>query len=168
LAQFICHRLGWYSGNGQMAVASAESALRKLRRRGLLPPGQVAPARGRRRLKASVDPLPPVLGVPRRVDQVQGLKLHLLIGQEDPLHLLWNDLIIEQHPCGETPLAGPSLRYLIGSDHGWLGALSFGPASYTLAARDTWIGWSSDARRSNIGQVVNLSGVAHSQRCALR
>jgi hypothetical protein len=91
------------------------------------------------------------------VDQVQGLKLHLLTGPADPLHLLWNDLIIEQHPCGETPLAGPALRYLIGSDHGWLGALSFGPASYTLAARDTWIGWSSDARRSNIGQVVNLS-----------
>jgi len=29
-----------------------------------------------------------------------GLELYLLRGQEDPLHPLWNDLMIEQHPCG--------------------------------------------------------------------
>jgi hypothetical protein len=158
LAQLICHRLGWYCGNGQLAVASAESALRKLRRRGLLPP---APRRARhactRRLKRSSAALPPLADVPARVDEVQDLRLHLLSGQEDPLHPIWNDLIIAQHPCGDTALAGPCVRYLIGSRHGWLGALSFGPAAYVLGARDTWIGWSRAARESNVPLVLNLS-----------
>jgi len=158
LAQVICHRLGWYSGNGQMAVASAESALRKLRRRGLLPPAPRGEGRPQsRRLKRSAAPLPPLEAVPARVDAVQGLRLHLLSGHEDPLHPIWNDLIIAQHPCGDTALAGPCVRYLIGSAHGWLGALSFGPAAYVLGARDTWIGWSRAARESNVPLVLNLS-----------
>jgi hypothetical protein len=95
--------------------------------------------------------------VPKRVDQIQGLRLHLLSGQEDALHPLWNDLMIAQHPCGDAPLVGAQLRYLIGSDHGWLGALGFGPAAFALAARDQWIGWDTPARLSHLREVVGLS-----------
>jgi len=169
LAQVICHRLGWYSGNGQMALASAGKALHTLRRRGLLPPPAHEPRpRPRRRLKASGGALPPVCGVPARVEEVRGLELVLLTGGEDPLHGLWNDLIIEQHPCGDAPLAGPALRYLIGSEHGWLGAVSFGPAAFQLGARDSWIGWSSAARTGHLAEVINLSRllVRREVRCA--
>ena len=33
------------------------------------------------------------------------------------------------------------MRYLIGSDHGWLGGIGFAAAALKLAARDQWIGW---------------------------
>jgi hypothetical protein len=169
LARVVCHRLAWYSPNGQMALSSAGHAVRKLRQRGVLPPApRQTRSRGPNRLKGSGQPLPPVVGVPAKVDQVRGLYLHLLSGSDDPLHPLWNDLICQQHPCGDKPMAGPSLRYLIGSDHGWLGAIRMGPAAFQLASRDIWIGWSPQARQSNLNQVLGLSRflIRREVRCA--
>jgi hypothetical protein len=91
------------------------------------------------------------------VDLIPGLHLRLLTGADDPLSPLWNDLIIAQHPCGDAPLVGAQLRYLIGSDLGWLGALGFGPAAWILGPRDEWIGWSVQARKHNLPRVVGLS-----------
>jgi hypothetical protein len=158
LARMICVRLAWVSANGQLALSSAKVALGKLRARDLLPKSVRPPRAYRRRcLKPSGEPLPPVDGVPKRVDAVKGLVLHLLRDPADPLHKVWNDLIIAQHPCGDAQTAGPCLRYLIGSEHGWLGAISIGPAAYVLAPRDIWIGWSAAARPRNLPQVVGLS-----------
>ena len=169
LAREICAHLAWYSPDGRPATSSAKVALHKLERRGVLSlPARAMGARGRPRLRRSDQPLPAVRGVPRRVDQIQGLRLHLISGPEDPLHGLWNDLIIEQHPCGDAPLVGAQLRYLIGSDHGWLGALGFGPAAFVLASRDQWIGWSVGARLGHLPQVVGMSRLLIRQevRCA--
>ena len=158
LARELCAYLNWFSTNGRPALSSARVALRKLEKRGLL--SAAGPAQGRKRrhrLRASGKALPPVRGVPATVNGVQGLHLYLLSGHEDLHHLLWNDLIIRQHPCGDAPLSGPQLRYLIGSEHGWLGALGFGPAAFSLAARDQWIGWSSAARVSQLHRVIGLA-----------
>jgi len=106
--------------------------------------------------------------VPASVQQVRGLKLYLLSGHEDRHHLLWNDFIIQQHPCQDAPLVGCQLRYLIGSDHGWLGALGFGPAAFVLGARDQWIGWPTAARLAHLSKVVGLSRmlIRKEVRCA--
>jgi hypothetical protein len=158
LAREVCAQLDWYSPTGRPALSSARVALRKLERRGLLALPTAKPqAQRRHRLRRSGQPLPPVGAVPRRVDEVRGLYVHLLSGCDDPLHGLWNDLIIQQHPCGDAPLVGAQLRYLIGSEHGWLGALGFGPAAFLLGARDSWIGWSTRARLQHLPQVVGLS-----------
>jgi len=158
LAREVCVQLDWYSANGRPAVSSARVALRKLERRGLLAlPATLSAARRRHRLRASGQPLPPVGAVPCRVEQIRGLQVRLLSGCEDSLHGLWNDLMIQQHPCGDAPLVGAQLRYLIGSEHGWLGALGFGPAAFVLGARDGWIGWSTRARLQHLPEVVGLS-----------
>jgi hypothetical protein len=158
LARETCALLAWYSPDGRPSLSSARVALHKLQKRGLLK------ARARRskpsqRLRASGQPLSPLTKVPRRVDQIKGLELRLLSGHEDPLHGVWNDLIIAQHPCGDAPLVGTQLRYLIGSEHGWLGALGIGSAAFALASRDQWIGWSTSARLGHLRQVVGLSRV---------
>ena len=158
LAREVCHHLAWRSPNGRLALSSAKVALRKLARRGLLALG--VGARRRRqthRLRSTGQKLPRLICVPGRVDRIQDLSLHLIDGPDDPQHGLWNDLMIAQHPCGDAPLVGPQLRYLIGSAHGWLGALGFAPAAFVLAARDQWIGWSTQARLSQLSQVVSLA-----------
>lgn len=129
LAREACALLAWSGPDGRPALSSAKVALRKLQKRGILMlrPGRTKARHG---LRASGQKLPPLKAVPRRVDPVQGLRLPLLSGQEDPLHGLWNDWIIAQHPCGDAPLVGAQLRYLIGSEQGWLGALGFGPAAF--------------------------------------
>ncbi len=163
VAREACALLAWYSPDGRPAVSSAKVALHKLRKRGILAAlgnsgrKKCQPSPGGHRLRPSGQKLPRLGEVPRRVDQVPGLHLKLLSGHEDLLHGLWNDLMIQQHPCGDAPLVGAQLRYLIGSEHGWLGALGFGPAAFTLACRDQWIGWSTAARLGHLREVVGLS-----------
>lgn len=159
LARLLCEQLAWYSPTLAPALASAKVALCKLRNRGLLHPGRRSRPALRRphRLRPSGRPLPPVSAVPKRVDLVADLSLHLIADDQDPLHGVWNDLIIQQHPCGDAPLVGAQLRYLIGSAHGWLGAVGFGPAAFVLGARDQWIGWSPSARLSHLAEVVGLA-----------
>lgn len=156
-ARLACRELGWYAPDGRPSVSSAKVALRKLQHRGLLPAATAKKRTRTHRLKGSGAPLPSLTKVPRRVDQVQHLHLYLLSGHTDPLHGLWNDLIIQQHPCGDAPLVGAQLRYLIGSDHGWLGAIGFGPAAFVLGARDRWINWSTSARTGHLREVLGLS-----------
>ena len=156
LAKELCLHLSWYSLTGRPALSGARVALRKLESQGLL---RLAKARRSvaHRLRPSGRNLPTVTGVPRRVDAIRGLSVYLISGKEDPLQGLWNDLMIQQHPCGDAPLVGTQLRYLIGSDHGWLGALGFGPPAFVLGARDQWIGWSTRARLDHLCEVVCLS-----------
>jgi hypothetical protein len=54
-------------------------------------------------------------------------------------------------------LVGRQIRYLVGSDHGWLGALGFAAPALPLAERDRWIGWDVEQRRANLHMVVNMS-----------
>lgn len=158
LARIICEHLAWWSGTGRAAVASAKKAIAKLRRRELLfQPGIKRVGPRSHRLRPSGQPLPKVEHLPKRVEEILGLRLQLLEGHEDPLHRLWNDLMIQQHPCGDAPLAGPQLRYLIASEHGWLGALGFSSAAFLLGARDQWIGWSTAARVAHLPEVICLS-----------
>lgn len=158
LARIICEQLAWWSSAGQAAVASAKKAIAKLERRGLLcSPRAKRRAKRSHRLRPSGLALPKVEHLPKTVEEVAELRLHLLSGHEDPLHGLWNDLMIQQHPCGDAPLVGPQLRYLIGSKSGWLGALGFGPAAFLLGARDQWIGWSTAARVAHLPEVVGLN-----------
>jgi hypothetical protein len=53
-----------------------------------------------------------------------------------------------------TPLVGAQLRYLITSDEGHLGALGFSASAWTVAARDQFIGWSSNARKAHLSLVI--------------
>lgn len=159
LAKHVCQQLKWSKGNGEPNVAKARDFLGKLDKADhvRLPPARGPQAGQPRRLSSSGQRLPPVGKVPGRVDQIQGLYLHLLSGWEDPLSPLWNEFIVQQHPLKDAPLVGWQLRYLIGSAHGWLGAIGFGPPAWHLGPRDQWIGWNSQARRSNIHRVIGLS-----------
>ena len=44
-------------------------------------------------------------------------------------------------PQGAGVMVGAQMRYLIGSEHGWLGGLGFGASAIRLGDRDQWIGW---------------------------
>lgn len=157
LAREVCRALNWCTPEGRLALSQAKGALRQLRKRGLLPlPSQrQRQSRGRRRRAGR--PLPPVKGVPHQVRQVRGLSLYLLGGEQDPHHRLWTELMLQS--SGPGPLADIRLRYLIRSEHGWLGALGFGPAAFELGMRDQWIGWCTAARLAHLPEVIALTRV---------
>jgi hypothetical protein len=106
--------------------------------------------------------LPPLPKLPRTAERIKNLHLQLIVDDKDPDHLLWNRLIIHQHPLKAAPLFGAQLRYLIRCEEGVLGAFGFGPAAFHLECRDSWIGWDSTAREQNLERVLCLS------RCLIR
>ena len=55
-----------------------------------------------------------------------------------------------RHPRGAGPFVGPQLRYLVGSAHGWLGAVGFAASARRLRSRDAWVGWDDAGRRAHL------------------
>lgn len=69
---------------------------------------------------------------------------------------IWFALMNRFHYLGSGPLCGAQIRYLVKSDaFGYVGALAFSSATFSLKMRDGYIGWSEAARRSNLSLVVN-------------
>ena len=158
LARFLCHELDLKDPQGAPRLAGVQKALRVLEARGMwtLPAAQGPDWQGwqPRRLDA---PVPPPEGVPRRVDAVAGLHLVEVTSDNDELFRVWNELMLTEHPLQDCRLVGRQLRYLIGSDHGWLGGLGFGSCALRLRERDEWIGWDEPTRKGFQERLINLT-----------
>lgn len=63
--------------------------------------------------------------------------------------------MLREHPLCNCRLMGRALRYLIASDHGWLGNLGYDSPALYLAARDQWIGWDRPQRQQYLERVLS-------------
>lgn len=158
LAQYLCEELDLRDGVGKPRLAGVQKALRVLESRGLwqLPEPRPVSQRSwqpRRLEKAVAAPQ----GVPPQVGAVQGLRLVEVTSEDDELFRTWNELMLSEHPLKNCRLVGRQLRYLIGSDHGWLGGLGFGSCALRLKARDEWLGWDEATRKTFQERLANLS-----------
>jgi len=158
LATFLCRTFNITDRLGKPRIAGVHVALRLLEARGFwkLPKVRLG-ARSRqqpRRLNAAV---PGPRRVPEQVEQVQGLQLVEVRTGDDQLFRTWNELMLTEHPLKDCRLVGRQLRYLIGSQHGWLGGIGFGSCALHLSARDEWIGWDAATRKSFQERVINMT-----------
>ena len=96
-------------------------------------------------------------GVPERADQIKGLELIPVRVGDSKLMPVWNELIAGEHELGSCRAVGRQLRYLVRSEHGWLGAIGFSSAALRLQDREQWIGWSLEQRGLHLERIVNLS-----------
>jgi hypothetical protein len=155
LADFLCEEWGFQDARGDLQRGGCVKALRELEAAGhfTLPVAQAktGPGTPKRLPEAVADPT----GVPAQAGEVRGLALTLVGGEE---HMrIWNEMMIREHPRGHGPLVGRQVRYLIGSEYGWLGAMGFAAPALQLADRDHWIGWTLEQRRAALHTVVNMS-----------
>ncbi len=67
---------------------------------------------------------------------------------------VWFGLMEKHHYIGNGNLCGAQIRYLVKSSQGYIGALAFSSASWSLKDRDAYIGWTEDARRANLNRVI--------------
>ena len=155
LAERVCAQFGFLDARGRPQRSTCLKALRALERAGhiVLPAPRTRPGPAHpRRLPA---PVPAPHKVPARAEQVRALELVLV---EDEQHRrVWNELMAGEHPRGAGPLVGCQLRYLVGSAHGWLGALGLAAAALQLAERERWVGWDVECRRAHLHRVVGLN-----------
>ena len=155
LAEFLCEEFGFQDACGELQLGGCIKALRELEAAGhfTLPEAQAktGPGTPKRLLEAVADPT----GVPAQAGEVRGLAL-ILVSCEEQMRI-WNEMMIREHPRRHGPLVGRQVRYLIESEHGWIGAFGFAAPALQLADRDNWIGWTVEQRRAALHTVVNMS-----------
>lgn len=72
---------------------------------------------------------------------------------------LWNELVERYHYLGYRVPVGANLRYLVrsGSAKQVLACLLWSSPAWKMAARDRWIGWTSEERARKLQLIVNNS-----------
>ncbi|MGA8221627.1 MAG: IS4 family transposase [Candidatus Acidiferrales bacterium] len=158
LAAWVCRHLGLHDARGRPRVSSCLKALRDLEREGHFKlPAPVLTVVSHWRTRRHAGPVAAPKDVPEQLREVRDLHLVLVSPDEEERMRTWNELMAREHPQGKRRLVGRQLRYLVGSAHGWLGAVGFSASALYLEARDRWIGWDAQERRAQEGRVVNLS-----------
>jgi hypothetical protein len=155
----FCRWTNWHNRKGQPCYASANVALNRLEEQGLVKLPAPAPRAVPTKPRRLVDDREPLPKVPRLGRDVLALTLQLIQGPKDPDYMLWNRLIIREHPLKAAPMVGAQLRYLLRSPAGVLGAMGVGPAAYHLECRDQWIGWDRPTRQGNLPLVIGLARI---------
>ena len=155
LSRRVCDWLDWKGPDGAPKQVSCRVALLNLHRRGLIelpkPQGEIPRASEVTRVhQACFDSMDCSLS------ELGDLRVVPVTRFERELNATWKRLMAH-HYLGPGPLVGAQMRYLIGSERGWVGALAFSAAAWHVAARDEWIGWSERARKANLRYVVSNS-----------
>jgi hypothetical protein len=156
LAKELCRRLALRDGKGEWQMATTSKALRELAEEGLwrLPKPRAQGGQTWHPTRLN-HPVAAPRDVPELLQEVRGLRLIEVVDQE---HLrIWNELMLDEHPLQDGRLVGRQLRYLLGSDHGWLGGIGFGSAALYLEGRDAWIGWNPSQRSEHLERVLNMN-----------
>lgn len=154
-AKAVCQHFNFHNALGQPQTGGCVKGLRELERAGhfILPASSASTViKTPRRLDCAV---PNPLDVPAQAGDVCGLAL-IKVDSVDQMRI-WNEMMIREHPQGAGPLVGCQLRYLITSEHGWLGGFAFSAAALRLRDRDQWIGWDTDTLGQHLHRVLSMS-----------
>ena len=155
VADRVCDAFDLRDGRGRWQRASCRKALGVLQARGdIALPAPRHHRAGGHSPRVLAHAVAPAHGVPGTVGEVR--ELALVRVETDAQRRVWNTLMADEHPRGAGPFVGPQVRYLVGSTHGWLGAVGFAASARRLNARDTWMGWDDAQRRAHLHRVVGL------------
>ena len=159
LANTICELFSWKRPTGKLKTIECRQFLERLEAKGIirLPPcntqyaKQVTIGIGRTR-QADCQPIysAPLNAV-----------LPLLLCRVRTRHQrqLWYEYMDRYHYLGYRIPFGAQLRYFIQSEinQTQLGCLQFSSPAWRMAARDRWIGWDDQQRRTNLQRIINNS-----------
>jgi hypothetical protein len=67
----------------------------------------------------------------------------------------WNQLVSQHHYLKNASLVGERLCYVAEYQGQWLALLGWSAAAYHIRARDQWIGWNDNQRRSRLPLLAN-------------
>ena len=156
---FVCKKCNFLDGRGRLQTTNCASALKELDAQGkisLQESLQYTPRSCTPHIPHCLEcAVPQPTNVPEDVSDIQDLRL-VKVSQQSDL-LTWNTVIRDEHYLGPSLSPGLKIRYLVYSEHGLLGAVSFSPAARHLKARDEWIGWTDEERQDNLDRILNMS-----------
>lgn len=155
LSRELCAAWNWTDEAGRQKDMACRSMLLKLGRRGLLVlPARRKPGVNHLRGKSFQPVLHDTRAISATLKTIQPVSLNCADRGDEAL--LWQTLLSQYHYLGFTTRVGQNLRYIAyACDRRPLACLLFGAAAWKTAARDTFIGWSTEEREQNISRVVN-------------
>jgi hypothetical protein len=154
VADRACEHFGFLDPRGRFQRSSCLKALRELEEGGLIALPAPRTRRGAQ-CRMVEEPVPVPGPMPRGLRVPEAVQVVLV--ESAAQRRVWRALMAHEHPRGAGPLVGRQLRYLVGSEQGWLGALGFAAAALKLADRERWIGWSGAQRRLHLHRGVCLN-----------
>lgn len=154
LSRRVCQWLDWRSPNGRLKDMSCRKALVKLEHQGIFnlprpnkPYGFEQPA------THTIEP--DIAQVQCDLQQLGQITVDPVSSRYCKDSKIWFALLDRYHYLASGPLCGAQIRYVVKSaNYGYLGALAFSSATWALADRDKYIGWTEAARRSNLHRLV--------------
>ena len=156
LSRQVCEWENWRARNGRLQDMSCRKALAALHARGVLTlPACTSVYSFQQPSASATAPFPERPEIQGALGELGEVSVVPVSSRYRRSAQVWNRLMSEFHYLGNGPLCGAQIRYLVeSSEVGYLGGLSFSAASWQLAARDQWIGWSERAHRAHLPEVV--------------
>ena len=166
IAEAVCKRFNFFNPKGEPESTTCSAVLSKFAKQGIIELTEDRGNTGKADFSLSCleNPIEEPINVPDRVGLIQDLRIVLVDNNND--RLIWNT-IIKEHPLPLKRLMGRQLCYLIKSEHGYLGAISFSAAFYNVPIRDSFINWSDEQKEKYINNVICMSRffIRNSVRC---
>jgi len=153
LSQDFCRHVGWLKPDGGLKEMSCRVALLRLERTGMIRlPAPRARNNPAGRVKRTAQ------GQARPMIAVDAGKLDLVF---EPVvkktSALWNELIDRYHYLGYRRAGGAQMRFFVHAMGQPVALLAFSAAAWRVAARDEFIGWTEDQRKSRLHLIVDNS-----------
>lgn len=155
LSRLVCTALKWCKPDGGLKEMSCRVALLRMQKDGLicLPAPRNRNGNGRLYRRRTAEAEPRLLPVALDVQAFSELHVELIATPKQSA--LWNEYIARYHYLGYKPLPGAQLRYAVRFHCEMLALVGFGASAWKVAARDQFIGWSAEQRKSRLHLVVN-------------
>ncbi|MBO4334897.1 MAG: DUF4338 domain-containing protein, partial [Desulfovibrio sp.] len=158
IADAVCELFGFRDQRGQLQRNCCTLALDGLRQKQQLNFPEPAPHKiyeKRQKPKMLQKEVPEPIGVPERIEEMEGVNLVLADNQEKKLIL--NTLLEYEQPLGATKFAGAQVKYLIESPYGILGCAVFAASALNLEERDIWIGWTREEKDQYLHYIIGMN-----------
>ena len=81
--------------------------------------------------------------------------LTFVLANGKPEEQQWDEMVRKWHYLGYNTMIGPRIKYLVTAGDTPIAAISFNRASLHVEARDRWLGWNEDGRRTLLQHVVS-------------
>jgi hypothetical protein len=149
LAGTVCELIGWVTPAGGAKIQQCMDLFAKMEAEGKL---DLPVIRSRKAVKQSTPHLISDTNMPEIINCGE---IELSIARAGEEQRRWRTYVNSFHYLGDKTVFGSRIYYFIRSEGRDLGCLLFSAASWALADRDKWIGWTAEDRKARLFLVIN-------------